>query len=407
MKKRHLWAQRAFGLLVLAAAFVAMVGANKSPVAAALKRGERIPILLFGIDAADASQHTDTLMVSVCDPLQNSLSLLSIPRDTRVNLPGYIFHRVNEIYGFHFRRTKSRLTAAMKVKEGVEYLLSPENKPITIPYYLQIDFSGFIRMMDILGGVWVTIKQPMHYDDSAGNYHFHKEPGRYFLTGKEALFYVRFRGSTGDKGRIFRQQEFLRNIAKQLANPLVVMRVPKLVEAVASSVYTNLSFWDFVYLTAANRRLRSDNIGFYILPGTPRGVFWHLNSGAVKRLAAKTILGEKVNVDDVETIVPLEEHITVKVWNASGQKGLARFVTKHLRQCGYDVLDWENYALEQLPTRVVDRVGQISKARAVADDLGIDNFHSEVNSKSLVDVDVILGKNFSGAGIVDREQAVK
>ena len=114
-----------------------------------------------------------------------------------------------------------------------------------------------------------------------------------------------------------------------------------------------------------------------------------------------------MDVGGVPTIVPLEEKISIKVWNASGQRGLARQVTKYLRQCGYDVLEWENFPTEQLPTRVIDRVGQISKAQAVANDLGVDNFHSEVSPRSMVDVEVILGKNFIGADILEGPSAVK
>ncbi|MCB4756567.1 MAG: LCP family protein [Elusimicrobia bacterium] len=407
MLEKSLAAQRTVALIFLGLILMALYGARKSPVAQALQRGERVPILLFGIDAADASHHTDTILLSVLNPFENNLSLLSIPRDTRVHVHGYLFRRINEIYGYYYRKTKDKTEASQEVVKSVESLLSSEEKPITIPYFIQVDFSGFIKMMDIVGGVWVDIKQPMHYDDNAGDYHFHKEPGRYFLSGREALFYVRFRGLTGDKGRIFRQQEFLKSMIKQLANPLLVLRIPEMVAALASTIHTNLSGWDLAYLTVAGRRLRSPSLGFYLLPGQPRGAYWRLNAEAAKRLAAKTVLGMDIDVDAVPTIVPLEEHVTVKVWNASGRRGLAREVTRHLRQCGYDVVDWENFATEQLPTRVIDRVGQINKAQAVANDLGVDQCHSEVSAKALVDVEVIIGKNFSESSLFEGLPASK
>jgi len=401
MKSNQLYIQRAVGFLFLVLILLSLDGARRSAVARAVDRGERIPILLFGLDAADKSRHTDTLMIAVLDSLANSLSLLSIPRDTRVHLEGYLFRRVNEVYGFHFRKTRDRAAASRKVLEAVQFLLSKSEKAIVIPHYLQVDFSGFARIMDILGGVWVTVKQPMHYDDNAGNYHFHKEPGRYYLRGQEALFYVRFRGATGDKGRIFRQQEFLKSVIKKFANPLVVLRIPEITAAVTASIHTDLSLWDIVYLASAARRLRSRSLEFYILPGNPRGAYWKLKADEAHRLAVMAILGEKVDVSDIQTIAPLAKQITIKVWNASGQRGLAHEVTKYLRQCGYDVVEWENFSTKQLPTRVIDRVWQIFKAQAVADDLGIDNFHSEVSKKSMVDVEVVLGKNFSRAGLLE------
>lgn len=367
-----------------------------SPVAQALSRGERIPILVFGVDAADSSQHTDTLMVSVLDSVQNTISILSIPRDTRINLPGYRFNRVNEIYGYQFRKTKDRRESAKKVLEGVEYLISGGESTEKIPYYIQLDFSGFRHMVDILGGVWVTIKQPMHYDDFAGNYHFHKEPGRYLMSGQEALFYVRFRGQTGDRGRIYRQQEFVRSMVKRFANPLMVFRVPEMVMVFKSSVITNLGFWDAVYFTFAGRRLRSNNVGFYILPGTPRGPYWSAKKDTAHQLASLLLRGENTMQESVPTIAAQMDRITVNVWNASGKKGFAYTLTKQLRERGYDVMDWGTYAAEQLQTRVVDRRGKLGNARAVAKDLGVDSVHSEPNLKALVDVEVIIGQNYKG-----------
>jgi LCP family protein required for cell wall assembly len=397
VKKNQLALQRAVALLFVGAIFLSIYGAATSPVAAALSRGERVPIVLFGIDAADQSRHTDTLMVSIYDPVHTMLTLLSVPRDTRIDLPGYLFRRVNEIYGYHFRKTSDPVQSSLEVKSAIEHILSSEKAPVVIPYFVQIDFSGFTRMVDLVGGVWVDVKQPMHYDDHAGNLHIHFEPGRTLLGGAEALRYVRFRGHTGDRGRIMRQQDFLRNMARRLANPMMLLKFPQLVAAVASSIRTNLSPWDVVYLSVYARRLRSRGLGFYILPGKPRGPYWTLNKDSVEKISQKIILGEDVAIDDTEIIAPQVQRITVTVWNASGQRGLAYTVTKFLRGCGYDVVDWGNYSTEQLQTRVFDRTGELSKAREVAQSLGVDDFHSEINPKRLVDVEVVLGQNYRGS----------
>src|SRR5207253_2693661 len=107
----------------------------------------------------------------------------------------------------------------------------------------------------------------------------------------DALRYVRFRGQTGDRGRIYRQQEFIRTLIKQLANPLMVFKAPRMVAVMAASVQTNLSFWDIVYLAAAMRRVRSENTGFYILPGHPSGPFWIPNRALAAQTASLLIAG--------------------------------------------------------------------------------------------------------------------
>jgi polyisoprenyl-teichoic acid--peptidoglycan teichoic acid transferase len=393
--ERHLRWQRWLGLFLMGIMICTIWGAYRSPVAAVLAKGGRVPVLVFGIDAADASQHTDTLMLSVMDPFSNSLSLLSIPRDTKIKLPGYLFNRINEVYGYHMRKTHDPNHSSLEVKKAVETILSPADMSLSIPHFIQVDYSGFTKMVDLVGGVWVSIKNPMHYDDNAGGYHFHKEPGRFLMKGQEALFYVRYRGPTGDRGRIYRQQEFLRNMAKRMANPLTILRFPEMATAIAESVRTDLSFWDMVYLIEAGRRLRSNNIRFYIAPGRPRGAYWILLSDAVTRLAAHLIMGRPMSEEFAQTIVPQAEEVTVAVWNASGKKDLAYKITKYLRKAGYDVVDWGTYATRQIPSRVIDRRGKIMNAQAVARDMGIENVHSEPNAKILVDVEVVIGEDFN------------
>lgn len=395
----HLRHQRATAYIFLGAILISIYGALRSPVASALSRGEPVPVVLFGVDASDASQHTDTLLVAVLNPTKNLLTLLSIPRDTRVSIPGYLFRRVNEVYGYHLRKSKDPRYSSIEVVKAIGHIFSSETVPIEIPYFFQVDFSAFTRIVDILGGVWVNIKQPMHYDDKAGNVHIHFEPGRHLLKGEDALRFVRFRGQTGDRGRIMRQQEFLRNMAKRMANPITVLKSPQLVGAVFGSIHTNMSAWDVVYLAIAARRVRSNSLGFYILPGKPRGAFWELNKEAVQKLAQRSILNRDIAIEETEIITPQAERVTVNVWNASGKRALAYDITKYLRRKGYDVVDWGTYTTVQEHTRVFDRIGDLGKAQSVAQVLGIDDFHSEINFKRLVDVEVVLGKNYRSAVI--------
>lgn len=396
---KHLNAQRITAGAFLLVIFMALVGARQSPIAKALAGGDRVPILLFGTDAADKSQHTDTLMISVFDPLQNTLSMVSIPRDTHVRIPGYLFNRVNEIFGYHMRKKKDHDAAANLVKEGVEYILSSEDKKVDIPYFVNVDYSGFKNLVNLVGGVWVDVDQSMNYDDNAGNLHIHFEPGRYLLKGDDALRYVRFRGHTGDRGRIFRQQEFLRNMSKRMANPMVVLKFPEMVRALYASVHTNLNFWDVVFFTHAVRRLRFPNIGFYILPGQPRGPYWQVKREAADRLVGNLFFGAKADEGFMEPVAPLEGQITANVWNASGKKGGAYQITKYLRSQGIDVQEWGTYPDQQSATRVIDRRGNVKNAQKVANALGVENCHSEPNPNALVDVEVVIGRDYDGTAL--------
>lgn len=392
---KHHRRMRIAGIAVVAAMTIGLIGTAASPVARSLAHDQRIPVLVFGVDAADLSRHTDTLMLAVFDPNENYLGILNVPRDTRIDLPGYRFRRVNEIFGYHLRRTGDNILSSHMVRHGIEYLLSSNEASVKVPYYIQVDFNGFRRMVDLLGGVWVTVKTPMHYDDNAGNLHIHFEPGRHLVKGKQALEYVRFRGATGDRGRIYRQQEFLRNMVRRLANPMMIFKVPQMIAVVVTSVETNLTFSDLMSLCVAARRLRPENVGFYILPGKPVGALWVPNRQLASRMAAMIVAG-RPPAEDVPDIAPQSTRITVNVWNASGQTGLAYRGTRFLRRAGFDVVDWGTYAVTQAQTRVIDRKGRIGNARQVAESLGVDSYHSEPNPKIYVDVEVVIGENFTG-----------
>ncbi len=387
---------RAAGIVSLVLILGSLLGIANSPVARALARDQRVSILVFGVDAADLSRHTDTLMLAVYDPTENYLGILNIPRDTRIDLPGYRFRRVNEIYGYHLRRSNDAKMAAEQVRVGVGYLLSSSTVTAKVPYHVQVDFSGFRKMIDLLGGVWVDVKTPMHYDDQAGNLHIHFEPGRQLVQGKHALEYVRFRGSTGDRGRIYRQQDFLRNMVRRLANPMMIFRVPQMIAVALTSIDTNLSFADMLAICAASRRLRPENVGFYLLPGKVSGPYWAPNRPMAAQMATMLFAGSHPTDEEDLEIAPQSTVITINVWNASGQSGLGYKAARFLRRAGFDVVDWGNYPAEQAQTRVIDRRGRIGNARTVALAMGVDDFHSEPNPKVYVDVEVVLGQNFAG-----------
>ena len=99
-------------------------------------------------------------------------------------------------------------------------------------FFLHMDYQGFRNFIDILGGLRVRVDEPMHYDDNAGKLHIHYEPGEYLMGGQEALEYVRFRGKSGDRGRVLRQMDFMRLLFDRVTSAELFLRWPRLVAAV-------------------------------------------------------------------------------------------------------------------------------------------------------------------------------
>ena len=124
--------------------------------------------------------------------------MLSIPRDSRVKIDGHGWDKINHAYAYG----GSKLS-----KSVVEKLLG-----IPIEYTVVMNFQGFVRMIDALGGVTIDVEKRMYYsdpyDDDRGLY-IDLHPGVQKLNGKAAIEYVRYRDEEGDIGRVARQQKFL------------------------------------------------------------------------------------------------------------------------------------------------------------------------------------------------------
>ncbi len=184
-------------------------------------------VLLMGVDARpgeaiDVGVRPDVLAVLHLDPSTGDCRLLSIPRDSRVELPGYGLSKINH---------------ALAVG-GVPYqkLVTEKFLDLKIDRYALIDFGGVVSVVDAVGGVKVNITETF----TTGNVNF--KPGPRTLTGKEALLYVRYRGGPdGDFGRIHRQQQVLRQLIRQSSSLGVKELVQTFLPVVKDHFRTDLS----------------------------------------------------------------------------------------------------------------------------------------------------------------------
>lgn len=156
-------------------------------------------IAIYGSDArASEVSRSDVIMLVHYNPKLNDIAIISIPRDTRVNIPGKKVDKINHAYAFGGEEL---------ITKTLEELFDTK-----IDYYLVFKFTDFQAIIDKLGGVEVEAKKDYTYDPD--------EPvvpkGISVLTGEQALFYVRFRyDSEGDFGRIRRQQQVFRSLVQK------------------------------------------------------------------------------------------------------------------------------------------------------------------------------------------------
>ncbi|CAN5368605.1 hypothetical protein BH09CHL1_BH09CHL1_14650 [soil metagenome] len=195
---------------------------------------EPITIMMMGVDARDGDAidvgvNSDVLAVVRLDPETGSCSMLNIPRDSRVDLPGYGLTKINH---------------ALAVG-GIPYqqLVVENFLGITIDNYALIDFNGIISLVDAMGGVTVEIDESFYLLGTTF------EPGTRTLTGLEALRYSRFRGGAdGDFGRIRRQQQVLRALIEQASAQDPLNLVQNVLPQFQDHVRTDLTAVEMVAL---------------------------------------------------------------------------------------------------------------------------------------------------------------
>jgi LCP family protein required for cell wall assembly len=372
----------------------------RSPVARALRRGERINGLLIGSDYEDRTRHSDTLMFVSYDPQTRFLDVLSIPRDTQVRIPGLPrVTRINEIFAYEFLRSHKDFGAAsIAEKNYIETLLSSGTvHPVVLPYYVTLDYGGFRSLIDALGGIYVRVTEPMNYDDNWGHLHIHFKPGTYLMNGHDALTYVRYRGSSADAGRILRQQIFVKEVLKRLKNPALLWRLPHYAAIALSGIHTNFSGWDLVTIIMEGRRLHWTDMRLFSLPGKVFGNLWVADLEKTRKIVAMMQApAPRGTPRDVMRRGKEFRGAMVEVWNASSRPNVAREVMYLLRQNGFDVVVFGNFSTRQQRTLVIDRSGNLRPAQAVA--LVLRAANPEVVSRPepsrQVDVSVILGNDY-------------
>ena len=205
---------------------------GSSQIQGSLESGEKtnignINVLVMGIDSVEGTHRSDTIFVLGVNPSKRRISMLSIPRDTRVIIDNKA-RKINEILPRYGEPT---------LRKMIEDLLK-----ITISRKAEVGFESFISVIDALGGVDINIEKAMNYDDNWGNLHIHFKPGMNHLDGRQALNYVRFRkDAMADLGRIKRQQGFVKAVIKKLISPSGILKLPSIIEKAFQYIKTDFT----------------------------------------------------------------------------------------------------------------------------------------------------------------------
>jgi len=237
-----------FALILIAAfSLLALDGLKTDPLLGTTN------VLIVGLDGP----RSDALALAVIDRRSRSVRILSIPRDSRVSIPGRQRQdKINHVYAFG---------GLDLTKRTVMELFN-----ITVNYSIVLDFASFPKIIDLIGGIDIYVERRMVYRDRSQGLFINISQGRQHMDGETALHYVRFRSDPmADIGRIRRQQRFMSAVAEKLRSPSVIPRIPSLVGEVVLAVRTDISPREALQMLRFLNSLEQDNIKMMTLPGTP------------------------------------------------------------------------------------------------------------------------------------------
>ena len=228
-------------------------------------------VLILGRDTGGGG-NTDTMLLASYDVTNQKATVMSIPRDTMVNV-SWDIKRINSVYNYYGAGEKGIQHLYKEVAQLVGF--EPD-------YQVVVEWDAVGEIVDAMGGVYFDVPRNMNYDDPTQNLHIHQEKGYRLLSGDDAMQVIRYRhdnrvnGKTlgypdGDLGRIATQQAFLKAVVEQLLQVKNLTKLNQFVKVFQNNVETDMTFTNILWFAqqAVFGGLKVENVNFVTMPNTP------------------------------------------------------------------------------------------------------------------------------------------
>jgi LCP family protein required for cell wall assembly len=370
---------------------------------------QTVYFLLTGLDLREWELDTgpgltDTIIVAFLDTQRQNVGLISIPRDTWVDVPEYGYYKINQAYS---------------LGEGYGY---PGGGPgilmdtagslldITIDYYVQVDFEAFVVLVDAVDGVLVDVPEEILVWPNAQMEGDMKRltPGLQVLPGNLALGYVRTRDTDeGDFGRTKRQQQVLVGLQKKIFSyeilPVLIPKLPGLYRDLASHVETNLTLNQIVSLAWAVRGINPQNVQTQTInqPLVDPGIndrnqyVLYPDVEQIRKIWKDMQLIMATPVPEPTRVITLDEYVenenaTVEVLNATVSPGLASETADFLLANGINITEVGNSDKFKDQTLVYDYTGNPYTVRSILSLMGYSQNRLFYRSDPSVTADIVI-----------------
>ena len=315
---------------------------------------ERLNVLLIGVDQrqGETSFNTDTLIVASVDPVKGSVSMFSIPRDT-VDFP--VPASAQALYGSTYNNKVNSYYSSAKANgdtfpngpaAALREMLS-EFYGIRIDYSVMVNFSGFKQIVDTLGGIRITTKNPIvdeTYPAGVGYLRRIRMPvGVRTMDGQEALIFARSRHGSSDFGRAERQQQVIAAVRAQTDVEAIAANLPALASTLQDAIKSDFPQGDLPRLLELLGRVDASNLKsivfappvYQTVGADERGYIIVPDVEKIRRAILAAFAAEPTP-DEVEEQTVEREAARIWVLNGTGRPGEAGAFAARLIQAGLE-----------------------------------------------------------------------
>jgi LCP family protein required for cell wall assembly len=372
---------------------------------------ERVNILLLGIDQRENDPgpwRTDTMILLSIDPATDSAAMLSIPRDLWTTIPGFGESRINTAHLLGDAHDYPGGGVAL-AKKTVWHTFG-----VPVHYYVRINFTGFEKLVDAVGGLTIDVEEPIHDeeypDGSYGTMVVDIPAGLQQMDGQTALQYARSRHGSDDFDRMARQQAVIMAARdKALSLDIPISRIPKLLELAGDTVKTDLTLEEMIALAKIAKRIDRSAIEHSVIDDsmtttviTPENWMvevadWEKVQTLVEELFPSPVPSAAPTPSLSESRLQAEK-ARIVLQNGTLVPGLAQKTELLLREEGFDVVHYENAdRFDYKSTTFVSYSDKPYTLDALATALGVDadEVFEEESSPADIDIRVILGRDYA------------
>jgi polyisoprenyl-teichoic acid--peptidoglycan teichoic acid transferase len=329
---------------------------------------------------------SDTMLLVHLEPESGTINMLSIPRDTQVDIPDLGIEKIN--YANAAGGSKLAAQVVSRTLNGV-----------TIDRYLRVSTGAFRELVNLVGGIDVNVPYRMEYTDNTQKLKIDLQPGQQTLNGEQAEQFARFRNdANGDIGRVQRQQQVIRALKDKISSPAMVTKLPQAIELFRQYIDTNLTVEEMLAIADLGLDLNQESFQMVMLPGRFSTAAESVASYWILDPAAKDqVMQEHFGVSSLAAITQSDpKDLRVAVQNASGDPSLGGRISTYLQDQGFANV----YVIEDLPeaqsqTQIIAQNGDLEAAKLLETTLGLGQIIPASTGDLQSDVTIRIGNDWA------------